>query len=165
VSPAENAGSLEHLLDELAESSAERETMGRALRLLPYALPDVEPPSGLRGRVLAAATSQAPTFQDGYSYFARSAQIPWNQLAAGVEMKDLHREATGSRTSLIRMQPNVPFPPHPHGFIEDLYVLEGDAWVGDIHMDAGDYCRAPAGTEHNDVRSGELGVVALVVSR
>jgi len=34
-----------------------------------------------------------------------------------------------------------------------------------VLMRAGDYCRAPAGTEHNDVRSGPSGALSLVVSR
>lgn len=158
--------SFDALLDELAESADERDTMRRALHLMAYAVPQVEPPPSLRARVLAAASDQRARFEDDGSYFARSAQIEWEPLAPGVEWKHLHRDpATGTRTSLIRMSPNMPFPPHPHGYIEDLYVIEGDAWVGDIYMRPRDYCRAPAGSEHNHVRSGEQGVLTIVASR
>ncbi|MEO8538669.1 MAG: cupin domain-containing protein [bacterium] len=158
--------SFDALLDELAEDDSERSTMRRALYLMAYSVPQVEPPAGLRERVLARAATAPATFEQDGSYFARSAGLPWTGLAPGVELKDLHAEPSrGTRTTLIRMAPNTPFPPHPHGFIEDLYVIEGDAWVGDVYMATGDYCRAPAGTEHNHVRSGAAGTLALVVSR
>ncbi len=166
MSTADMPASYDALLDELAESPEERTTMRRALALMAYAAPPADPPSSLRERVLAAATRGEATFEQGGSFFARSAGIPWRNLAPGVDIKDLHRDpATGARTTLIRMAPNTAFPAHPHGFVEDLYLIEGDAWVGDVPMSAGDYCRAPEGTEHNDVRSGALGSLALVVSR
>jgi len=158
--------SFDTLLDDLAESPGERALMEQALRLLAYAPVQVSPPFSLRERVLGEAESAPPVFEAGGSFFARGAGLPWVKIAPGVELKDLHYDAAaGTRTSLIRMEPNRPFPPHHHGFIEDLYVIEGDAWVGDVHMSAGDYCRAPAGTEHDDVRSGEHGTLTLVVSR
>jgi anti-sigma factor ChrR (cupin superfamily) len=84
----------------------------------------------------------------------------------GIEWKVLYYDAEhGARTAVIRMAPNLLFPPHEHHGIEDLYLIEGTAWVGDIEMRAGDYCRAPEGTEHNDVRSGASGAMAVVVTR
>lgn len=161
-----SSSTFDALLDELANDDAERATMRRALHLMAYTVPQVDPPASLRDRVLANAKADPATFEQDGSYFARSAQIDWNALSPGVALKDLHANAqSGTRTSLIRMAPNSPFPPHPHGYIEDLYLIEGDAWVGDVYMTAGDYCRAQAGTEHNHVRSGELGALALVVSR
>ncbi len=161
-----NPSSFDSLLDDLANDAAERATMRRALDLLAYAVPQVDPPSGLRERVLARATAEPAAFEADGSYFARAALMAWSPLSPGVELKDLHANPeAGTRTALIRMAPNTSFPPHPHGYIEDLYLIEGDAWVGDIYMTAGDYCRAQAGTEHNHVRSGELGALALVVSR
>lgn len=154
------------LLDELAEDDAERTTMRRALYLMAYAVPQVEPPASLKDRVLAKVKPTPAIFEQDGSYFARAAQLEWDGLTPGVELKDLHANAeSGTRTTLIRMAPNTPFPPHPHGYIEDLYLIEGDAWVGEVYMTAGDYCRAQAGSEHNHVRSGDLGALALVVSR
>lgn len=161
-----NASTFDALLDELAENEAERATMRHALHLMAYVVPQVDPPPSLKDRVLAQVTDSPPTFEADGTFFARAAQLPWVTISPGVELKDLHAEpVSGTRTTLIRMAPNSPFPPHPHGYIEDLYVIEGDAWVGDIYMATGDYCRAPAGTEHNHVRSGDRGAVALVVSR
>jgi anti-sigma factor ChrR (cupin superfamily) len=165
---AEQPTALEDLIADLAESRHERAVMREALRLLAFAAPSAPPPPALRERVTGAAAEryQLPAFEAGGSFFARAAQFDWVTIAPGVEIKDLYRDpASGARTTLVRMAPNMPFPPHPHGGIEDLYLIEGDAWVGDVPMRAGDYCRAPAGTHHNDVRSGPSGALSFVVSR
>jgi hypothetical protein len=161
------AAELDALISELAESDVERETMTIAVRALAYEAPDVRPSTDLRDRILAriAEGDRPPQFMDGFSFFARSADLQWIQLTPGVEIKVLHAEAAGARTLLVRMGPNLPFPPHPHDFVEDLYLVSGDAWVGHVPMRAGDYCRAPSGMEHNDVRSGPSGALAVVISR
>ena len=161
-----SSSAFDALLDELANDEGERSAMRRALYLMAYAVPQVEPPASLKDRVLAKARSEPAMFEQDGSYFARAAQLDWEGLTPGVQLKDLHASAeTGTLTTLIRVATKTPFPPRPHGYIEDLYLIEGDAWVGDVYMSAGDYCRAQAGTEHNHVRSGDLGALALVVSR
>lgn len=165
---AGHQAALEELITDLAESRQERALMREALRLLAFAAPSAVPPPALRERVTAAASQhhQMPAFEADGSFFARAAQFEWVAIAPGVEIKDLYRDHdTGARTTLIRMAPNTPFPPHPHGGIEDLFLIEGEAWVGDVAMRAGDYCRAPAGTHHDDVRSGPSGALSFVVSR
>jgi hypothetical protein len=42
-------------------------------------------------------------------------------------------------------------------------VLQGDIWVGDVHMRRGDYQRAPAGRRH-PVQTTDEGCVLLLVS-
>ena len=155
------------LLDELAENDEERAAMSAALELLAHAAPPATPPPGLRDQVLdRIAGERPPVFTVGISLFARSAAMEWLPYAPGVEVKLLYADpATGAQTVLVRMAPNVPFPEHPHPAIEDLFLIEGEAYVGDVLMRAGDYCRAPADTEHNDVRSGPSGALSLVVSR
>jgi len=112
------------------------------------------------------AEPRPPVFSVGISLFARSNDMEWLPYAPGVQVKLLYVDpATGAQTVLVKMEPNVPFPEHPHPAIEDLFLIEGDAYVGDVLMRAGDYCRAPAETEHNDVRSGPSGALSLVVSR
>jgi anti-sigma factor ChrR (cupin superfamily) len=159
---------LDELARELANDEQERQVIASALRLLAHAAPEAEPDGGLRERLLARVAEERsePAFTVGPSYFARAAQLPWTPIAEGVELKVLHQDAAaGTRTLLIRMAPNRPFPPHDHHAIEDLFLIEGDAWVGDVHMNAGEYCRAEAGSAHNDVRSGAAGALAFVVSR
>lgn len=153
------------LASEIAESEAERTLIARALDLLAYAAEPEEPLPGLRDRILAPEAGEAAFEVDGF-FFARAARIEWIEVAPGVRIKWLFRDATtGARTGLIEMGPGLPFPEHPHPETEDLYLIAGEAWVGDVHMRAGDYCRSPAGTVHRDVRSGPAGALALVVSR
>lgn len=159
---------LDDLVDELAESAEERLIMAQAVRLLAFAPVTVEPTADLRDRVAARVTNpaQGPQFFAENSFFARGTELDWQPYAPGIEVKVLYQApGSSSRTTLVRMAPNLPFPPHPHGFIEDLYLISGEAWVGDTPMRAGDYCRADAGTEHNTVRSGPSGSLAVVVSR
>ena len=161
------APELEVLIAELSDDETERETIRRTLRLLPYAAEPTEPHRDLKSRILAriGEPQRGAAFIAGANSFARSEEMEWVAFAPGVEVKILHQEPSGARTVLIKMAPNQPFPPHPHGFIEDLYLVSGDAWVDDVPMRAGDYCRAPAGSEHNDVRSGAAGSLAVVISR
>jgi hypothetical protein len=165
MSGAEN--DLTMLVDELAENPEERSLMLGALQLIAYAADPVEPAADLKARVLKRLESPRPAqFEADGFYFARAAEIDWMQLAPGIRVKWLYMDtATGARTGVIEMGPDLPFPEHPHPDIEDLYVTAGEAWVGDIPMRAGDYCRSPAGTAHNNIRSGPSGAVAIVISR
>ena len=155
------------LVAELAEDDAEARLMGRALELLAFAPEPLEPQPALRDQVLARLQDarRDPWFVVRGDYFARAAEIDWQLLAEGIEIKRLYRDDAGARVTLVRMAPNLVFPEHAHDGIEDLFLLEGEAWVGDVPMRAGDYCRAEAGTTHSDVRSGTRGAYALVISR
>ena len=159
---------LEALVLELAENDEEQRLMAQAVRLLAFAPVTIEPTADLKDRVVARlrVPDERPHFFAENSFFARGAEMEWMPYAPGVEVKVLHQDpGSSARTTLVRMGPNLPFPPHPHGFIEDLYLINGEAWVGDTPMRAGDYCRADVGTEHNTVRSGPSGSLAVVVSR
>ncbi|MCA9830839.1 MAG: cupin domain-containing protein [Dehalococcoidia bacterium] len=167
MSTFDAADKLTALVSELAETEDERELIELALSMLAHSVEPVVPSADLRERVLARALQsprEARFEADGF-YFARGTGIDWVEIAPGIRIKWLLGNPDGPQTALIEMGPNLAFPAHPHPEIEDLYLISGDAWVGDIPMSAGDYCRAPAGTAHNDVRSGPNGSLALVVSR
>ena len=163
-----NPATMEELVVELALDEAEATLMLGALRLLPFAAEQVAAPADLRDRVKRriAGTKRPPTFIEAGSYFARSSEMGWIAYAEGVEVKLLYSDpGSKAQTVMVRMAPNRPFPPHDHAGDEDLYLIEGDAFVGDVPMRAGDYCRAIEGSSHNDVRSGGLGALAIVVTR
>jgi hypothetical protein len=162
------APDLDTLVAELSDDAEERSLMRGALDLMAYAAEPVEPQPGLKSRILRRLSEPAPAarFEANGFFFARAAQLEWQELAPGIRVKWLYAEpGTGVRTGLIEMGPSLPFPEHPHPEVEDLYLISGEAWVGDIPMRAGDYCRSPAGTAHNDIRSGPSGAHAIVVSR
>lgn len=156
------------LVDELAENEEERAVMGRAVQLLALSAAEAEPAPDLRERVLlrAARPEQRAAFAANGFFFARGQELGWTPIAEGIDLKVLYQDSeTGARTLVVRMAPGRHFPPHAHAAIEDLYLVEGEAWVAGVPLRAGDYCRAPAGSEHNDVRSGPSGALAVVVSR
>ncbi len=45
------------------------------------------------------------------------------------------------------MEPGAKFPDHRHDFLEEIFVLEGSAWLSGQLLRAGDYCRSEPGTE------------------
>jgi len=72
----------------------------------------------------------------------------------GIEVRRLAVDRSGaSLTMLIRMAAGTCYPAHEHAGPEECYVLEGDLVVGDLTMQAGDYQRMEAGTEHPDQRT------------
>lgn len=156
------------LLEELAETAEEERLMARALEFLPMAVTPSEPPASLLDRVLERVREpQGPlTFEKDGFYFARTGQMAELPYGGGntVRLAWLD-QATGARVVLVRMPPDTDFPEHGHDHIEDLFVVEGEATIAGVTMRAGDYCRAPAGTAHTDMRSGPNGVVAFVVQR
>jgi hypothetical protein len=159
---------IDALLAELSEDDGERDVMRRVIDLLPFAAEEVEPPAALRQRVLQAISEDArpATFTEQGFYFARSDAIEPMTVPGNNRIKWLWTDPdTGARVGIVYMPPNAQFPAHPHDHIEDLYLVEGEAWVAGVHMRPGDYCRSPIGTAHVDLRSGEHGAVSFVVQR
>jgi quercetin dioxygenase-like cupin family protein len=73
----------------------------------------------------------------------------WQPLRQGVEIKPLHR--VGERISmLVRFQPGARVPAHPHGLGEECLMLDGDLFLGDVLLRAGEFQFAPAGTGHGE---------------
>ena len=62
---------------------------------------------------------------------------------------------------MVRMTPGTHYPSHKHAGVEELYLLEGDLSVDDMAMQAGDFCRAEAGSIHKEIvtQSGCLFVI------
>ena len=71
----------------------------------------------------------------------------WQPLRQGVDIKPLHVQ--GERIAmLVRFQPGASVPAHPHGLGEECLMLEGDLFLGDVLLRAGEFQFAPAGTGH-----------------
>jgi len=64
---------------------------------------------------------------------------------------------------MVRMAAGTSWPAHIHAGPEECYVLAGDLRVGELHMHAGDFQRAEAGSRHG-VQSTEGGCTLLLVS-
>lgn len=70
--------------------------------------------------------------------------------ADGVSRMPLEREAaeSGHTTSFVKFDPGSFFPPHPHPFGEEIYVLDGTFSDENGDYPAGTYIRNPPGSHH-----------------
>ncbi|MEF8704708.1 MAG: cupin domain-containing protein [Candidatus Accumulibacter sp. UW26] len=87
----------------------------------------------------------------------------WEAIADGVEQKILWRD--GDRISrFLRLAAGARLPPHAHDGEEECVILRGDAFVGDLLLQAGDFHLAPSGSEHGEV-SSDCGALVFVRGR
>ena len=84
--------------------------------------------------------------------FADSNEVPWQELAPGVEMKALGA-ATGRVIAMFRFAPGYEGASHHHDDAEFSYVLEGDLTANGVLMQAGHAYAASAGTTHDEFRT------------
>jgi anti-sigma factor ChrR (cupin superfamily) len=88
----------------------------------------------------------------------------WEEVARGICCKLLATDSAQQRvTMLVRMGPNVEYPPHSHAGVEELYLLHGDLSIDDRKLAAGDYNRAEPGTADRRVWS-ETGCTCLLIT-
>jgi len=151
-----------------AEVRAELASLERAAETLALDARAVDPPEGLRARLLdRVADEKQPSrrgrvFEDAGVFVTRSSQVDWKPIGEGVASRVLtvDKEA-GSKTHMIRMDPGSYVPEHRHGGGEDVLVLSGDLEVHGQPMGPGDYCFAEAGSTHRKSFS-KTGAVLLV---
>jgi quercetin dioxygenase-like cupin family protein len=75
---------------------------------------------------------------------------PWQEIMPGVWKKPLWQE--GPRESCFyRLEADTRCPEHLHHIEEECMMLEGDLFIDDLLLRAGDYQLAPAGSVHRDV--------------
>jgi anti-sigma factor ChrR (cupin superfamily) len=62
---------------------------------------------------------------------------------------------------MVRMMAETHYPSHKHAGAEELYLLDGDLFVDDMTMRAGDYCRGETCSIHKEIatKNGCLFVV------
>lgn len=97
--------------------------------------------------------------------FVRAATGGWRPgVVLGVEIRRLYYDrAVGTITALVRMAAGTRLPSHRHITAEQIYMIAGDAHIGDETLKAGDYYQTPAGTSH-DVTHTERGCEFLLIS-
>jgi anti-sigma factor ChrR (cupin superfamily) len=88
----------------------------------------------------------------------------WNEVAPGVSCKVLAADLPNDRVSmLVRLAPGTVYPAHQHAGIEELHLLDGELWIDQRKMMAGDYNRACAGTADKRVWS-ETGCTCVLIT-
>lgn len=79
----------------------------------------------------------------------RSDEGKWATLAPGIQCKTLSNDGT-SYSSMVRMTPATIWESPEESLVnnEEFLLLDGDVFIGDTLMQAGDWQLAPKGTKH-----------------
>ena len=89
----------------------------------------------------------------------------WKAVAPGISCKLLATDTVRDRVSmLVRLAPGVDYPPHRHGGVEELHLLDGELMIDDRKLHPGDYNRAEPGTGDKRVWSDTGCTCVLITS-
>ena len=89
----------------------------------------------------------------------------WEEVAPGIFCRLMATDPARRRVSmLVRLAPNVHYPPHTHAGDEELHLLNGELWIDDRKLHPGDYNYAPPGTGDRRVWSATGCSCVLVTS-
>lgn len=91
-----------------------------------------------------------PALEKEFSLAPGWPDLAWLQPAPGIYCKILATDVERSRVSmLVRLDPQVEFPPHVHAGVEELHLLDGELWIDDRKLQPGDCHHAdPGATDH-----------------
>jgi quercetin dioxygenase-like cupin family protein len=70
---------------------------------------------------------------------------------AGIERSLFRTNASGGRSSVVRLAEGSRFPRHAHHGTEEVLVLSGTATIGGVELAPGDYLFTEPGEEHDVV--------------
>jgi len=88
----------------------------------------------------------------------------WEQVAPGIECKLLATDAERHRVSmLVRLAPGASYPAHTHAGVEELHLLDGELWIDERKLVAGDYNYGRPGAGDDRVWS-ETGCTCVLVT-
>lgn len=118
--------------------------------------PDPERALRLRGRLLR----QVRASKHAGLLTVLKDEEGWTKLGPLMEIK-LLRSDEESRSYLLKMHPGAVLPSHQHTLDEECLMLEGEIWIGNIHLRAGDYHVAARGTPHEELRTSTGGLAFL----
>ncbi len=94
----------------------------------------------------------------------RWADPDWKEVSPGMSCKILSADTHRDRVSmLVKLDPNVEYPPHTHAGVEELHLLQGELWIGERKLRAGDYNRAEPGTSDARVWS-QTGCTCVLIT-
>ena len=159
LGPEETQAVAAHLEAGCTLCTEELQDVERVVGLLGDTAPAVRPPPEVRPRLLAslsleavqtARPGQPPSALEAGFFYLRASAGHWHELSPGVSVKTLFVDpATKRRTSLVLIEHCTQLPRHQHLAVEEVFVLEGDCHVAPGRvLQAGDYFRAEAGSEH-----------------
>jgi quercetin dioxygenase-like cupin family protein len=153
-----------------AACQAAIQALGPVIEGMFAAFSPVLPPLGMRARLLEQL---GPSEKPGSVDDSRPQRDMYVQRATGARWKEMGIRGAMRRvlwidsqrneySALVRCEPGVVFPDHPHPGVEQCLVLEGDVWHDGIEYGPGDYQRFPAGSRHGE-QTTRRGCLLLVI--
>ncbi len=116
-------------------------------------------PTRLAHRI-AAETGRLPVMPGAPQW----SEPPWEEVAPGISCKLLATDTERHLVSmLVRLVPGGSYPAHDHAGVEELHLLNGELWIEERKLFAGDYNRAEPGTGDKRVMS-ETGCACVLVT-
>ncbi len=109
------------------------------------------------GALLFLRESCLPALAAQAAFTVRDAQAGWPDFAPGVQRRVLWQHQ-GQAALLYWAQPGAQVPQHRHGHDEECLMLQGELFLDDLLLQAGDYQLAPAGSGHR-ITQTDTGVV------
>jgi anti-sigma factor ChrR (cupin superfamily) len=123
----------------------------------------LRPTTSLQARLalrLAEETGTPPVLPPA----RRWSEPEWEQVAPGIECKLLATDTERHRVSmLVRLAPGASYPGHTHAGIEELHLLDGELWIDDRKLFAGDYNYGAPGAGDERVWS-ETGCTCVLIT-
>jgi quercetin dioxygenase-like cupin family protein len=113
--------------------------------------------AGPQGAQVFVRESPRPPRPGEPAQTVRDAEAGWPDFAPGVRRRVLW-QGDGQAALLYHTQPGAAVPHHGHHHDEECLMLQGDLFLDDLLLRAGDYQLAPAGSEHR-VTQTDTGVV------
>lgn len=108
-------------------------------------------------RESAAISFAGGTSAAGTPLTVRDADAGWPDFAPGVQRRVLWQHA-GQAALLYFAEPGAAVPQHTHGHDEECLMVQGELFLDDLLLQAGDYQLAPAGSGHR-ITQTDTGVV------
>ena len=139
---------------EVPGTRPDRADQGRAedelLAGLAMQAPPADPPEGL----FAAIEAKIDASESIQIETLKADEGEWIKLSDKIWKKILFSDSrTGDSMYLLRCAAGAILPSHKHDHDEHAFVIEGEFWVGDLLVKAGDFHMARAGTTHAEHRS------------
>jgi hypothetical protein len=111
-------------------------------------------------RRIAEETGKKPVLPPTRSW----SEPEWEEVAPGIECKLLATDIERHRVSmLVRLAPGASYPAHTHAGTEELHLLDGELWIDERKLFAGDYNYGAPGAGDDRVWT-ETGCTCLLVT-
>ena len=162
--PSSDIAAAEKHINSCSECQRELAMLRPAARALAMWPADVlKPAPSLQARLASRIAEET-----GAEAQPRSKQVwiepEWEEVAPGISCKLLAaNQETHQVSMLVRLEPGASYPAHTHAGVEELHLLDGELWIDERKLHAGDYNRGEPGASDHRVWT-ETGCTCLLIT-